>query len=213
MNATHPNLSTPWRLGILAVIAIVMIATRASLIPLGTHAGSLPDASWAAFFLAGFYLATSWRWALPLLMAIAVGVDYAVISGQGLGFWSHYCMSPAYWFLAPSYAALWLGGAWLRRHYAGPHLRTLGLLAVASVVSASACYVLSNGSYYWLSTHWQAASGATATFGGWMKNLGDWYLPFIGLTLAYVAVAALLHVLAAALLRALPAHGGSRQLH
>ncbi len=211
MNATDHNLPTPWRFGVLAILAIVMIATRANLIPLGTHAGSLPDASWAAFFVAGFYLARSWRWAFPLLMAVAVGVDYAVITGQGIGFWQHYCMSPAYWFLVPSYGALWFGGSWLRRHYAGLQLRTLGLLALATVVSASVCYLISNGSYYWLSTSWQAASGATATFGGWLKNLGDWYLPFIGLTLVYVAVAAVLHTLAVLLLRTLPAHDGSHQ--
>lgn len=207
MTATNPSLSTPWRLGVFAILAIVMVATRANLIHLGTHIGSLPDASWAVFFIAGFYLRGSVRWAFPALMALAVGVDYAVISGQGLSFWSHYCVSPAYWFLVPSYAALWFGGAWLRQRYDGLHARELGLLLVSAVAAASVCYLVSNGSYYWLSNHWQAAAGVTASFGGWMKNLGDWYLPFIGLTLVYVAIAAVLHVLATRALGAMAGHG------
>lgn len=211
MTATTPSLSTPWRLGLFAILAIVMVATRSNLIPLGTHIGSLPDATWAVFFIAGFYLAASWRWAFPALMATAVGVDYAVISGQDMDFWSHYCVSPAYWFLVPSYAAMWLGGAWLRRRYDGLHARDLGLLLVSAVVAASLCYLVSNGSYYWLGTHWRATSGAVPTLAGWGKNLGDWYLSFVGMALVYVAVAAVLHVLATQMLGVLPAHGGSRR--
>lgn len=213
MTATTPSLSTPWRLGLFAILAIVMVATRSNLIPLGTHIGSLPDATWAVFFIAGFYLRDSVRWAFPALMALAVGVDYAVISSQGLNFWQHYCVSPAYWFLVPSYAALWFGGAWLRQRYNGLHARELGLLLVGAIVAISVCYLVSNGSYYWLSDHWRTAAGATASFGGWIKNLGDWYLPFTGMTLVYVAIAAALHVIAT-LSHAMPAlRAGDRQRH
>ena len=211
MTATASRLSTPWRLGLFAILAIVMIATRSNLITLGSHIGSLPDASWAVFFIAGFYLAASWRWAFPALMLLAVGVDYAVISGQGMDFWSHYCVSPAYWFLVPSYGAMWLGGTWLRRHHDGLHARDLGRLLASAVVAASLCYLVSNGSYYWLGTHWRAASGAVPTLAGWIENFGDWYLSFVGMALVYVAIAAVLHVLATQLSGALPAAEGRKQ--
>src|SRR5690606_36139481 len=68
-------LSPGARGGILALLAVVMLATRIN------HFGALPDASWAVFFIAGFYLRGWGRWAFPLLMALAVAIDYVVISG------------------------------------------------------------------------------------------------------------------------------------
>ena len=87
------------------------------------------------FFIAGFHLRGWGRWAFPLLMALAVAVDWWVIRGQGIDFWSHYCVSPGYWFLLPAYGAMWLGGAWLRRHYRGAGWEALGRLAGAFLVS------------------------------------------------------------------------------
>src|SRR6187402_559257 len=93
--------------GLFAILALVMAATRVN------HFAALPDASWAVFFIAGFYLHSNApagqgsvldlrgpvRWAFPLLIALAVLIDFIVISGQGIDFWSHYCVSIAYWFL------------------------------------------------------------------------------------------------------------------
>ncbi|MCK9537876.1 hypothetical protein [Dokdonella sp.] len=199
MTTAQPELSPAARGGILALLAVVMLATRIH------HFGALPDASWLVFFAGGFYLRHAWRWALPLLLALAVLIDYAVISGQGLNFWNHYCVSPAYWFLAPAYGAMWLGGAWLARRYRGLGMRELGLLAGSVLVSASLCYLVSNGSFYWLSP-----AVATPNIGGWMKNLGDWYVPYLGTSLIYAAVGAALHaasVLAARELRGATARG------
>jgi hypothetical protein len=192
MNTTAPTLSNGTRIGLFALFATVMLATRVN------HFGAVPDASWAMFFVAGFYLRGSFRWAFPLLMALAVAIDYVVISGQGIAFFSHYCMSTAYLFLLPAYAAPWLGGSWLREHYRGLGLRELGLLAGTSVVAASACFLVSNGSFYWISANVPARS-----FGGWMENMGDWYLSYLGTTLVYVGVAAVLHVGTVLALRAL----------
>lgn len=186
-SATRMSLRSPrsgaLRAGLFLLLALFMLATRIN------HFAPLPDASWVVFFAGGFYLARDWRWALPLFMVLAVAIDYAVISGQGLDFWTHYCVSPAYWFLAPAYAAMWLGGAWLARRGQGLRLRELGLLAASLLVAASACYVISNASFYWLSPVVAAPS-----FGGWMVNLGDWYLPYLRTSFMYAGVAALLHV-------------------
>jgi hypothetical protein len=130
------------------------------------------------------------RWAFPLLMALAVFVDFLVINSQGLSFWNHYCMSAAYWFLVPAHAAMWAGGSWLRSRYHGLSLGALGLLAAVTVAATSLCFLISNGSFYWLSD-----SIAARSFGGWMQNLGDWYLPYLRTTAAYACIAAAAHVI------------------
>ena len=127
------TLSNPQRAGIFAILALVMTATRVN------HFAALPDASWAVFFVAGFYLRGSLRWAFPLLIALAVLIDFFVIASQGINFWSHYCVSAAYWFLLPAYFVLWLGGSALRRLYSGLGLRTRACSAFrSSSPSASA---------------------------------------------------------------------------
>ena len=123
--------ATSSRLLTLAVLAVLMAASRG-------HAFdhfSPPDASWAVFFIAGFHLRGWGRWAFPLLMALAVAVDWWVIRSQGIDFWNHYCVSPGYWFLLPAYGAMWLGGSWLRRHYRGASWEALGRLAGAFLVA------------------------------------------------------------------------------
>ena len=176
----------PQRIALFAVLALAMVATRFN------HFSAVPDASWAVFFIAGFYLRGNARWAFPLLMALAVVVDVIVITGQGLDFWSHYCVSPAYWMLLPSYAAMWLGGSWLRSGYAGLDLATFGRLVLSLLVATTLCYLVSNGSFYWLSPMVSDRSMA-----GWIKNLGDWYLAYLGTTAGYVGIAAAIHAMVA----------------
>lgn len=172
------------RIGIFLMLALVMAATRLH------HFSALPDASWGVFFLAGFWLRGSARWAFPLLIAEAVLVDFFAITGAGLDFWTHYCVSPAYWTMPAYFGALWFGGSWLARHQSGLRLPTLGLAAVALVVSEAACYLISNGSFYWLS----ASVPLPRSSASWFANLGDWYLPFLGTTALYVGIGAALHV-------------------
>ncbi|MEO6799948.1 MAG: hypothetical protein ABI178_08425 [Rhodanobacter sp.] len=184
------------RLVILLALVAVMALTR---IHLSLLHHSVLDASWAIFFLAGFWLRGAGRWAFPLLMAEAVLLDCLVISGQGIDFWNHYCVSAAYWFLVPSYLSLWLGGSWLAKHQVGIRLPTLGLAAVSLMVSEAICYLVSNGSFYWLSP----SVTQTRSFASWFVNLGDWYLPFLETTAMYVGIGAVIHVLAIQLARTL----------
>lgn len=191
------------RLGIFAALALVMAATR---VHLSLFHHDVWDASWGVFFLAGFWLRGTGRWAFPLLMAEAVLVDYVVITRMGISFWDHYCVSAGYWFLIPAYGSLWIGGSWLARHQRGISLATLGMAVAALLVSESACYVISNGSFYWLSAHVPAPK----TFAAWSANLGDWYPPFLQTTAVYVALGAVLHVLAVQLAR-VTQHSGQAQ--
>lgn len=174
------------RLGIFALLAIVMAGTRLN------HFAPVPDASWAVFFVAGFYLQAQARWAFPALMLLAVLVDWAVISGSGQAFWSHYCVSPGYWFLLPAHFSMWLGGALLARCSQRNDLRRLGLLALLLPTSAALCHLFAQGGFYWLSD-----VVANPTVAGWAKNYGDWLLPYLRTAAIYVAIAAAVHVLVA----------------
>ena len=186
------SLSTPQRLGIGLLLAAVMLLTRMN------HFGIVPDASWAVFFLGGYYLRPQSRWAFPLGMVLAVLVDWWVINATGQSFWAHYCVSVGYWFLVPSYLALWLGGSMLAKRQRGLAWSTLAWLVPVFVVATSACFVLSNGSFYWLSD-----VVANPTLAGWGKNLGDWYLPYLRTAGMYVSGAVVLHVVVALVAREL----------
>jgi hypothetical protein len=188
------------RLGIGALLALAMLATRIN------HFAPVPDASWAIFFVAGFYLRGLGRWVFPALMALAVAIDAYVIQAAGMSFWNHYCVSVAYWFLVPAYLSLWFGGSLLAKYGTGLSARTLGLLAGSFLVATSLCFLLSNGSFYWLSD-----TVTNATWAGWMKNLGDWYLPYLRTAGMYVAGAAVVHVVVALVARELvPARAAVR---
>jgi len=164
-----------------AALSVLMAATRFG------HFGTawvLPDASWAIFFLGGFYINRYWRWLLPLWVLEAAALDFAAIQYAGV---DNYCVTVAYWCNAPAYAALWTGGLWMRRHYRGD-VRDLVPLAASLLVSVSLCYLLTNGSFYWL-----GGRVVDPTLAGWWKNLTDWYLHYASLAFLYVSIAAALH--------------------
>ncbi|HZX80755.1 MAG TPA: hypothetical protein VFE72_07385 [Lysobacter sp.] len=180
--------ATAQRTLILMLLAALMAATRVN------HFAPVPDASWAVFFVGGFALSTWTRWAFPALMALAVVVDYAVITRSGASFWQHYCVSPAYWCLVPAYFAMWAGGLWLQRRGVGRDLRSLGLLAASLVVSAAVCQLIAQGSFYWIAV-------PSPTVAGWWQNYLQ-YLPGYTWTAAmYVAGAAVVYAVATSLSR------------
>ena len=116
------NLTGRQQIAIGLALTLLMLLTRshhwASL-----H--SLPDASWAIFFLLGVYVRPLWM--VPALIAASVGIDYAAITWGGV---SDFCVSPAYWMLIPAYLALFAGG----RFYARGHsLSPLGLARLVGV--------------------------------------------------------------------------------
>lgn len=172
---------------VLSVLVLLMAGSRIN------HFAPIPDASWAVFFIGGFYLRGWTRWAFPLLMALAVAIDWAVISQQGGNFWQHYCVSPAYWALVPAYFAMWAGGLLLRRYYRGASWRALGLFAASLVASVAVCHLFAQGGFYWTSS-----VVAEPTFAGWFKNYSDWLLPYLRTAAMYTGVAALAQVAAEA---------------
>ncbi len=156
-------------------LMLLMIATRYF------HVGSawrLPDASWAVFFLGGFYLQRRY---FALLAVTAVAIDFTFFALGG----SQYCLSAAYGFQAPAFAALWFGGDLLRRC----ELRGFEffLRAVAYWwVSASLAYLFTNASFYFLSRRI-----AEPTLDGYLPHAKIWYAAFVARPMIYLVAAAL----------------------
>ena len=115
-------------------------------------------------------------------------------------------MSAAYWFLLGAYAVMSFGGSLLRRYHEEIGVRSLVLLATTLVLATSACFLISNGSFYWLSD-----SVPLRSFAGWVENMGDWYLGYLRTTVAYVSVAAAAHVIGARWLRVLSTSPGAAE--
>lgn len=187
--------SSSQRVTVLALLLLLMAATRVN------HFAAVPDASWAVFFIGGFYLRAWTRAAFPALMALAVAVDWIVIRSMGLDFWQHYCVSPGYWMLLPAYFALWCGGMLLARGYAGASWGVLARAAVLVPLSVAVCHLFAQGGFYWTS-----ANVADPSVAGWARNYAQWFLPYLGTTTLYVAFAAAWQLAAEQVTRLVQAH-------
>ncbi|HEU0282734.1 MAG TPA: hypothetical protein VFQ99_03040 [Gallionella sp.] len=154
------------------------------------HYGSalhLPDASLAVFLLAGFFIASPLLFVGLLLEAGAL--DYVAITYLSVSDW---CVTPAYWFLIPTYAVLWSAG----RYYARIHrrsLRSLGVFAGLSVAALSVAFLISNGAFYLF-------SGRYANMGvaEYASRIAQEYAPYLSGGLLYLACAAALYAALAA---------------
>lgn len=158
-------------------LMFLMLATRMD------HFGSavtLPDASLAVFFLAGFYLRRVAGFIL--LCALAAGIDYWVITTQDV---SDFCITAAYGFLLPTYFSVWLAGHWSRNHTDDKIL-----LVIMTIVSVLIAFLVSNGSYYLFSGNFSEIS-MVEYIGRVVQYLPGYLLAPLG----YLAVAALFHFL------------------
>ncbi|MBI3147403.1 MAG: hypothetical protein HYZ17_02685 [Betaproteobacteria bacterium] len=165
-----------WALG--AILALLMVVTRSH------HFATLhflPDASWAVFFLAGFFL--SRVRVFFILLALAAGADaYAI----GVGGVADFCVSVAYPFLIPAYGALWLGGRWLAQ--AGRfEPRFLAQAMFAAVLAAFICELISSGSFYF----WSGVVTAPG-WDGFVDALWRYFPRSLGNFALYLGLAAVL---------------------
>ena len=170
---------------IFAALAALMAATRFD------HFGSaisLPDASYAVFFLGGLYLARSARASMAAFIALILEaglIDYYATSVQGISDW---CMTPAYWFLIPTYASLWFAGRWfaLRHTMQGKGLAGLAIVAWAA---CSFAFMFSNATFYLF-------SGRFADMGAieYASRVTQYYGSYVSMALLYIACAAALHI-------------------
>ncbi|HQR51140.1 MAG TPA: hypothetical protein PKW44_05840 [Methylophilaceae bacterium] len=128
--------------GIAAILALLVATTH------GHHFAStlhLPPATWAVFFMAGFYVRRARLFAA--LLAEVVLIDCVAVTAGGV---SAFCLSPAYGFLLPAYGALWLAGRWYatRYRFVWNTLPALGASLLSGVVLAE---IFSSGGFYFFS--------------------------------------------------------------
>jgi len=165
------------------VLVALMAATRMH------HFGSalhLPDASLAVFLLAGFFIASPLLFAGLLLEAGAL--DYVAINYLSVSDW---CITPAYWFLIPTYAVLWYAG----RYYARIHqhsLRSLGVFAGISAAALSVAFFISNGAFYRFSGRYPDISLAE-----YAARVAEYYPQYLAGGALYLACAAALYAVLA----------------
>lgn len=167
------------------LLAAFMAATRSHHFA-GLH--HLPDASWAVFFLAGFYLRPAWAFAS--LSLLAVTSDYVAITWGGV---SSFCVSPAYAMLLPAYGALWLAGRWYGRQHR-ERIATLIPLALVALGGAAACELISSGSFYFYSGRF-----ADPTLAEFLPRLAKYFPHALSSLALYLGAAALVHATVSAL--------------
>jgi len=170
---------------IAAGLILAMAATRFN------HFGSafsLPDASWAVFFLGGLYLARQVRASIAVFIALLLQaglMDYYVTAVQGTSDW---CLTPAYWFLIPTYGSLWFVGRWfaLRHSLEGKGLIWLAVLAWAA---NSLSFVFSNATFY-------LASGKFAEMAAteYASRVAQYYISYVSMSMLYIACVIGIHM-------------------
>lgn len=163
------------------ILSVAMWTTRGHHVATLTH---LPDASWAIFFMLGFYFRN--RLLLPLFLAQAALIDYLSITRFGT---SAYCVTSAYAFLLPAYAALWQAGKLYAARYQF-QTRSLPLFAAAAVGGSTVCELISSGSFYFLGGRF--ADTSLAEFASRLLRYFPANLENVAL---YLGLAALIHVL------------------
>lgn len=175
------TLSTRNQIAIGLLLAVFMILTRSHHF---ATMHNLADASWAIFFLAGIYLRSAW----PLLGFFALGWGLDVIATTWGGV-SDFCMTPAYIFLLPAYASLWLAGRW----YAKRHQfawRTVMPLSISIMAGLTLCELFSGGGFYFFSG--RIAETSVAEFG---EQLIKYFPLYIETFVFYLGIAVAVHAL------------------
>lgn len=166
---------------IASLLVLLVLATH------GHHFGTLlhlPPATWAVFFLAGFYVRRGWLFAV-LLAEVAL-IDYVAITAGGV---SSFCVSPAYGFLLPAYGVLWLAGNWFagRYSFSAKALPALGASLLGGVTLAD---LLTSGGFYFFSGRF--AETSLAEFGG---RLMKYFPQALQSFTFWIGVAFVVHVL------------------
>lgn len=132
----------------------------------------LPDASLAVFFFAGFYRKKA---LFPFLLLLAGLIDYIAIA-NGTSAW---CVSPAYAFLIPTYAAMWLAGRYCSK-FKALNVSELAVSVGLMTLAASIAFVVSNGSFYLFSGRYPDLSWAQ-----YIARIAQYYPPYVGSAMVY----------------------------
>ncbi len=175
---------------IFVLLAAMMAATRFN------HSGSafsLPDASYAVFFLGGLYLTRMVRVSVIFFIALLLEaglIDYYATSVQGISDW---CMTPAYWFLIPTYGSLWLVGRWVSSRPAIQNRtvenKGLMILALAAWFASSFAFAFSNVTFYLFSERY-----ADMSLVEYSSCVAQYYVSYVSVALLYIVCAVAVHM-------------------
>jgi len=163
---------------IAAFLLAILLLTR------GGYVAHIQDASWAVFFLVGFYLRN--YLGLPILMLSAIAIDFAVIAARG-GHQDYY-LAPSYLFIVPAYSALWFAGRFVANKYS-ESLKGLMTFVGAAVVGIVACDLISSGGFYWMS-----ASVMELSIKEFLSRTIEFMPIYLKSTMLYLSIAAVTHV-------------------
>jgi hypothetical protein len=162
---------------IAGLLLLVMLLTRSHFI---SH---IQDASWAIFFMLGFYLRS--YLAFPVFWLAAFAIDLVVINVTGSG---NFCFTLSYPFLIPAYAAMWFAGRWLAGHYHENWHGVINLIS-AAILGTIVCQLLSSGGFYGFSGRF-AEPSLSVFITREMK-----FLPmYLQTTLFYLSIATVIHL-------------------
>jgi len=129
--------------GIATTLVLLVALTHSQHFATQLH---LPPATWAAFFLGGFYLRRFSLFAAGL--ALVGSIDYVAMTWGGI---TEAYFAPVYLFMIPAYAVLWLAGRSYATRYTFQWLTIpCFLLSLSSIVVAE---ILASGSFYLLMSH------------------------------------------------------------
>jgi hypothetical protein len=162
-------------------LAAVMWATRNHQVMMVAH---ILDASWAVFFMLGYYYPAR-RALLPFFLAQAAVIDYISVTYFGV---SSFCVTPAYVMLLPAYASMWLAGRWYSAHYQFTW-RSVPALATAATLGALACELFSGGSFYFIGGQIQ-----NPTLAGYAGEFLKYFPGDLACVATYLGLGALMHV-------------------
>lgn len=154
------------------LMAFLMLLTRGSHVL--THV-SLPDASLALLLIGGLYLRKA-LW-FGFFIVLATLIDFGAAAVDSI---QAFCLTPGYWGMLPTYAAMWLAGVWLSTQQDRLNLVKFSL---ASLLATLAAFVISTQTYYLFSGRFPAEGVIESMQHGWE------YLPsYAGFTLMYLTV-------------------------
>ncbi len=175
------NLSTRYQIILGLLLALLMILTRSHHF---STVHNLADASWAIFFVAGFYL----RSARPLLgfFVLSWWLDFAAIN---LGNVSDFCITPAYAFLLPAYTSLWFAGRWYAKRYQFKW-NTVIPFTISSIAGLTLCELFSSGGFYFFS-----GRIAETSFHEFGEQLTKYFPLYIETFLFYIGIVIIMHLL------------------
>jgi len=173
------SIRNQWLVGL--TLASFIILTR------GHHFANLfhlADISWAAFFIAGFYIRA--KIGFGALFALCVGLDFIALTwGNGD---NSSCFTVAYGMLLPAYASLWFAGR-IYHKYHSDSLKTVLPLVITVLLGTVACELLSSGSYYVFSGKFDPSISEFA------QRFSLYYPSYLSSVAFYIAVVASVHAL------------------